>query len=250
MFCFQKPQINQEHKKNYINKHQYYISRAKMTIHKIEKDIIHIHAGGIEPNIYLINRNTLIDSGLCLHEDLLVKNLDSIGIKPEDIERIINTHCHHDHTAANRMFKNAKILIHEKDADAIETGDNLKTCAFIFGKEAKKQKVSLRLHDGDNIRIGSTKLKVIHTPGHTDGSICIYDEKRHILFSGDTAFSDGYGRIDFESGSKKYMISSIDKLCSIPVKTLLPGHGNVIENKEKYINKMLHQIRKNVMLSS
>ncbi|MBW6451212.1 MAG: MBL fold metallo-hydrolase [DPANN group archaeon] len=217
-----------------------------MKIKKIAKDIIYIHAGSMEPNIYLINNDTLIDTGLCLHKERLIKCIKSVGIEPENIKTIINTHCHHDHTSANVLFTNAKILIHEKDAFCIESGDSLKTGAFMFGKEAKKQKISLKLHDNDSIRIGDVKFTIINTPGHTDGSICIYDEKRQILFSGDTIFSETYGRVDLESGSKKDMKNSIEKLLSIKIKTLLPGHGDVIENNEHKINTLLHELKKEV----
>ena len=78
------------------------------------------------------------------------------------------------------------------------------------------------LHDGD--RIGS--LRVIHTPGHTPGGICLYDPEAKLLFSGDTVFTGGsFGRYDFPGGDRKALGASIERLAALDVEGLYPGHG-------------------------
>ena len=81
------------------------------------------------------------------------------------------------------------------------------------------------LHDGD--RIGS--LRVIRTPGPTPGGICLYDEKRKLLFSGDTVFTGGsFGRYDFPGGDRAALTASIERLSTLDVEGLYPGHGEPV----------------------
>jgi glyoxylase-like metal-dependent hydrolase (beta-lactamase superfamily II) len=69
-------------------------------------------------------------------------------------------------------------------------------------------------------------LKVIQTPGHTPGSVCLYFEKEEVLFTGDTLFADGVGRTDFSYGSEKDLLASLEKLSKLPPKIkIYPGHG-------------------------
>ncbi len=84
------------------------------------------------------------------------------------------------------------------------------------------------LSEGD--RIGP--LKVIHTPGHTQGSICLYSEEERFLISGDTVFTDGgFGRYDFPGGDRTALARSIGYLASLPVEGLYPGHGTPVHRE-------------------
>jgi glyoxylase-like metal-dependent hydrolase (beta-lactamase superfamily II) len=82
------------------------------------------------------------------------------------------------------------------------------------------------LFDGDTIDLGDHVLKVIWTPGHTDGSMCLYDEMTKSLFSGDTVFSEGVGRTDFPTGSIVELRSSVERISSIDIIGIYPGHGD------------------------
>ncbi len=204
-----------------------------MEIQKITDDIHLIQLGGLESNIYLIKKKVLIDAGLGFHKKILIKALTSLNLPPDNIDRIIFTHAHYDHIGGASLFKNAKIAIHTDDAPTLETGDSTKSCAFAFGKELKKTKVDLKLFDSDTIRIDNISLKVIHTPGHTEGSICLYDKDKKILFTGDTIFSDAIGRTDLPGSDEQEMKQSLDLLKTISVTTILPGHGKIIK-KDAY----------------
>ncbi|NOQ56039.1 MAG: MBL fold metallo-hydrolase, partial [Nanohaloarchaea archaeon] len=203
-------------------------------------DIHLIQLGGLESNIYLIKKKVLIDAGLGFHKKILEKALTSLNITPDDIERVIFTHAHYDHVGGASSFKKAKIAIHTDDAEIMETGDNNKSCAFAFGKKLTKTKIDLKLIDSDIIRIDDIALKVIHTPGHTDGSICLYDKNKKILFTGDTIFLNAIGRTDLPGSDGKKMAESLHRLKDIHITTILPGHGKIIEtDAENMINKTI-----------
>ena len=141
------------------------------------------------------------------------------------ITHIINTHGHSDHTAGNRALKaatEAKLLIHELDADRLGTVMH-KTFSRILGGQGSPRPDGL-LRDDDLIRIGETSLKVIHTPGHTPGSICLYADGH--LFTGDTLFVGAVGRIDLPGGSRLQLRMSFrEKIFTLPGGTIVwPGH--------------------------
>src|ERR1039457_3115494 len=86
----------------------------------------------------------------------------------------------------------------------------------------------IQLVNGQKVNIGpNTTLKVIHTPGHTEGSICLYEEKLGVLFSGDTLFSGGYGRFDGMGADSQALVASLKQIMALPGSTdVYPGHGN------------------------
>ena len=211
-----------------------------MEIKKITDDIHLIHLGGMESNIYLIKRKVLIDTGLGSHKKMLSTAFDSLGVNAKDIERIIFTHAHYDHTGSAQKFTNATTAIHTDDASILETGDSDKSCAFAFGKTLKPIKINLKLNDNDIIRIDDIRLEVISTPGHTKGSICLYDKDNHILFSGDTIFSNTIGRTDLPGSDMDEMKSSLKKLKNLNVSKILPGHGRIVEkDADRHINQII-----------
>ncbi|MHA2499102.1 MAG: MBL fold metallo-hydrolase [Candidatus Hodarchaeales archaeon] len=105
--------------------------------------------------------------------------------------------------------------------------------------------IERQVRDGDIVDLGDIAFEVLQTPGHTAGSICLYEPKRHWLFSGDTVFADGsFGRTDLVSGSSPQLIASLQKLASLPVEALFPGHmRSVLSNGSEHIAES-HQIAK------
>lgn len=141
------------------------------------------------------------------------------------IKYILNTHSHIDHTMGNRRMKEltgAKIIIHAYEAeDLIHQPPYLLN---LFSAEPSPP-ADILVFDGDEIIIGEVSLKVIHTPGHSRGSICLYSQG--IVFTGDTLFVGGVGRTDLEGGSFEELQSSIrKKLFVLPDETVVaPGHN-------------------------
>lgn len=201
-------------------------------------NIILVRLSGSDSNIYLIG-NTVVDAGTGLNFARLYEIFKVLKKDFENIKLVINTHAHFDHIGGNGYFLNAKIAIHESDANILETGNEEKSNAEFFNGKLRPRKVDLKLKDGQIIN----GLKVIHTPGHTPGSICLYNEKEKILFSGDTIFADGVGRTDLIGGSKEQLKNSLEKLAKLKMGKILPGHGEpVLKNG----NKILESISKNL----
>ena len=130
---------------------------------------------------------------------------------------VVNTHCHFDHVGGNHYFK-GKVFAHPLDAEHIRKADEY-TQKQMFGMELEPQEVQ---ELGKEFR----GWEVIHTPGHTQGSICLF--KDGVLISGDTLFADGHGRTDLIGGDEKQMQATLEKLEALDYEVLLPGHGERI----------------------
>lgn len=182
--------------------------------------MITLAGSGLSSNVYLLleDKPTLIDTGL--GRGLL----DEIAkhIPPEEIELVINTHCHFDHIGGNALLPDAEVIMHELAAKAVTGGRQDIVLNVLFKGELDKR-VDRTVSEGDFIDLGSAKLRVLHTPGHTAGSICLLLEEK--LFTGDTLFSGSYGRVDLPTGNEGDMRRSLEKLVSVSYSTAFPGHG-------------------------
>ena len=140
------------------------------------------------------------------------------------IKYVVNTHGHADHTCGNRTVLSktgADLVVHREDAGEILRGLN-KAFSLAMGKRPSPEAHRL-VTDGDFIKIGQTGLKVIHTPGHSAGSICLYGDGH--LFTGDTLFVGAVGRTDLKGGSLEILLDSLRKLLALPSETRVwPGH--------------------------
>jgi hydroxyacylglutathione hydrolase len=115
--------------------------------------------------------------------------------------------------------------IHKADLEGIN--DEYFSVSVLFGERPPSVKPTIVYEEGDKIEIGNGEhLEVIHTPGHSRGSMCLYEPVSKSLFSGDTVFpGGGFGRMDFEGSEPDKMLDSIEKLTKLDVKTLYSGHG-------------------------
>lgn len=190
-----------------------------------------------DSNSYLIDNSgsdsefnfILVDTGTGDNDGYLYSAIKSIGFNPNDIDLIVNTHCHFDHVGGNYFFPNVKIAIGEYDAKSLMDSDSKLTASGLFGSKIKRHDVDIQLKEGDKI----ANFDVIHTPGHTSGGISLYDGE--ILISGDTIFANGgVGRMDL-GGSIEDMKNSLTKLKNLDVEYLLPGHGPWVDNGNKHI---------------
>lgn len=142
------------------------------------------------------------------------------------VKYIIDTHGHPDHVCGNGPIKEetgAKIIMHKQDAIFFwqpEVKDYFSMLGLPESPEPEKL-----VDEGDTIFFGNESLKVLHTPGHTPGGICLYSEPN--CFTGDTLFVGGVGRTDFPGGSSQELLQSIkNKLLTLPPETFIwPGHG-------------------------
>ncbi len=153
-----------------------------------------------------------------------------------NIKLILLTHCHFDHVYSAeelRSLTQAKIVIHELDAKGL-LDSNVNLSAMMGGSPISFS-ADIKAADGEEIDLGNTKIKVIHTPGHTKGSVCYLAEDN--LFSGDTLFSGSVGRTDFPTGSFSDMIKSMQRLMALDGEfSVYPGHGSStkLSSEKKY----------------
>ena len=198
--------------------------------------------GMLSTNCYLASSKEtkeaiLLDPGLDFSAEAK-PILDSISTGKLTVKYIVNTHGHDDHIKGNMLFQqklNVPICIHSLDEH------------FIEGTEKSKFPRNITLENGSIVKFGGENLKVLHTPGHTPGSICLVGEK--LVFTGDTLFAGGIGRTDFPGGSMNEMRRSLEKLISLSDSLLVyPGHGETsMIGEEKRSNPFLDNRSKDLL---
>lgn len=156
-------------------------------------------------------------------QEKILKQIQAHGVT---VEWIVNTHGHWDHTAGNEAMARltgAGILIHEFDAPRLKSWSNRLFSRFLGGRTSPEPVQVLR--DNDVISFGAESLTVVHTPGHTEGGICLHTPGH--LFTGDTLFTEGCGRTDLPGGSMNQLLDSIRRrILTLPDETIIwPGHN-------------------------
>ncbi|MHC4570833.1 MAG: MBL fold metallo-hydrolase [Planctomycetota bacterium] len=188
--------------------------------------------GAYQTNCYILRSSVadkdclIIDTGLEAGE--LVDFLQRHELNPV---AVVLTHGHADHitglVALRDKFPNTKVYIHKLDAEMLTSAkDNLSALAGVL---FMSEPADFLIEEGNVIEEANIKLQVLHTPGHTQGGICLYSKDEGIVFSGDTLFADSVGRTDFPGGDIKQLTTGIkEKLCVLPDETVVyPGHGPV-----------------------
>jgi hydroxyacylglutathione hydrolase len=195
------------------------------------KGVHMIYGEGLCSNIFVIGKEkaTIIDTGVGNWMNPVWPQLTEIGIKPQNVEKVIITHAHHDHVSGVFIIlekAKPKVYVHQRDTKYI---------ASYLGETLVK------VEEGDIIQTELWPLEVIWTPGHTEGGMCLYAKEERILFSGDTVFPEGnFGNFNGESGGYRQLLNSIKKLTQLKVDIMLAGHGApVYEDAENNIKMAL-----------
>ena len=202
-----------------------------------------VSVGPLETNCYILfDENTknaiIIDPGDSYEK--IAQAIDSLSLTPKII---INTHGHADHIGANNQIKdkyNCEIYIHSLDANALV--DPEENMSLFLGNPISSYSANKKLNEDDEIILDGISLKVIHTPGHTEGSICLLGENE--IFTGDTLFNLSVGRTDLPGGDIEDLKKSLNKLKQLPpALKVYSGHGE--ESSLEYEIKHNPYLRKN-----
>jgi hydroxyacylglutathione hydrolase len=194
--------------------------------------VIKLTFGPFQENTYIIYDETLecivIDPGCsnAAEQAQLIKTIDDMGLKPV---RLINTHCHVDHIPGNPLIAETYHIGLEIHPDEVPVLRDAPNFADIFQIEMAGEQPPVRayINDGDVIRFGKTSLKTLLTPGHSPGSISLYNEPDGYVISGDVLFYRSVGRYDLPGASGPVLFNSImSRLMILPddVK-VYSGHG-------------------------
>jgi len=200
--------------------------------------INHYVVGQVQTNCYVVINDEnkecfIIDPGASAKQ--LAERVRNDELKPV---AILLTHGHFDHAgAAEELAKEfgVKIYVHEAEKDTLQ--DANKNVSWMVGK-SESYRADIFLKDEQELELADMKIKVFHTPGHTEGGCCYYLPEDGVVFSGDTLFAQSVGRTDFPGGSMSQIVRSIQEKLMIlsDDTTVYPGHNEIttIETERKY----------------
>ena len=197
-----------------------------------------ILSGEFQENCYIVYDDTskkaiIIDPGQ--DGKKVIDKIEKLKLKPE---LLINTHGHFDHTFSDDIIRqkyNIPLAIHKDDTEMLS--DACKNFSTIIGRPAIINDADIIFDKEETIETSFCKYSVIHTPGHSEGSICILIN--NVLFSGDTVFKNSIGRTDLYGGNYEELILSLQKIKKLPLDTIIcPGHGPFTTLKDELKNNM------------
>ena len=226
------PQIRTDLPFNLLKKHK--ALREAVTSSKLKfvnMEIKTFHFNPLMVNTYILSDETreavIVDPGNCrFYEDGQIR--EYVADNHLDVKYIINTHPHIDHIAGNPWCMaeyHPELLMHEA---GMPIYNKAFAYAAAFGFETEKMPAPDRvLQEGDVVTFGNQKLKVLYTPGHCDGSICLYSADNKLIITGDLIFELSVGRSDLPTGNEALLQQSIrEKILPLPDEvTILSGHG-------------------------
>ena len=201
---------------------------------------------------------SIVDAGLMGKGGYKIQSIQKLGIKLSDIKRVIMTHTHLDHIGCLKEIReqipHAELWIHEEEAHPIERGDERgvygmemfrSMCQSQYGLKSGdfKFNVDRKLKEGGKLDIGGLSWEVLHIPGHSAGSVALYERSRKVLIPGDVVYADyAIGRFDLHGADGSVLKNSLLRLAELEVEVLLPGHNRVVKGvKPGYIRDTARQ---------
>jgi len=175
-------------------------------------------------NTYLIDAGAriLVDPGHSHLFDHVEKGLAALGINRRSIDLVVVTHAHPDHMESALLFESPTMKTFPRE--------DFLYIKRLAGDGYPIPEPDFFLVEGD-LEVGNTRLQVIHTPGHTPGSVCLFWPEKGALFCGDVIFVNGIGRTDLPGSSAAALKESIKRLKSLDAQIVLPGHGRLLKGR-------------------
>ena len=184
-------------------------------LQKINEEVYKVSC---DSNIYYIKPlDLVIDTGNFQERAIVERELASV-VDLSTIKTVIFTHLHYDHIGNFNIFPNAKFYAHKEEITYFEQNKEGAVLNPVIVKKFTPKLISVA-----RLKLPK-RYEIIHTPGHTCGSICVLDTQKKILFSGDTLFYDGHGRVDLPSSEPQKMEKSLDIIGDLDFELLCPGH--------------------------
>lgn len=211
----------------------------------------------LDCNIFLLQdgeKLCVIDTGNGLSLPALISSMETLGLDIQNVTHVILTHDHLDHVMGiypllEILTQRPEILAHTYCADMLEEGEEQRIVPRMFGASAKTFNITVvpipnitRLTEGSEFTFGEFTFQTLYSPGHSKGSICLYEPTKRILLSGDVVFPQGsFGRYDFPGCSLQDLIRSIQRLTTLKeVELLCAGH----------MSPVLHDASRHIALSA
>jgi len=221
-----------------------------MPVVEILKDLFFIERGYLNGNhlLYRSESPILIDTGYISDFSDTKKHLESLGVEIEDVSQIINTHCHCDHIGGNRIVQEESgcdIALHSMGKHFMDTRDDWSTWWRYYNQEADFFDCTQVLKDGDIINVGPHEFEILYTPGHASDGIVLYNKKEKILISSDTLWENDLAvmTIRIEGSTALFqMMASLERLESLDISMVYPGHGKPFKEVKPAISKSKKRI--------
>ncbi len=216
-------------------------------MHPVEilKDLYFIERGFLNANhfVYRSENPILIDTAYIADFDETAGLIEQLGVKLSDVQLIVSTHCHCDHIGGNKQIQDQSgcdIALHKIGKYFIDTRDDWATWWKYYNQEAEFFDATTALNDGDALAIGPHDFEVIHTPGHAAEGIVLYNRKARLLISSDTLWKNDMALMTLRiegSAALFQMLESLEKLESLDVRMVYPGHGPPFKDMQKAISR-------------
>lgn len=218
---------------------------AKPETVEILKDLFFIERGFLNANhfVYRSANPILIDTGYVAGFTETTDLIAQVDVKLSDVQLIVSTHCHCDHIGGNKWIQDLSgcdIALHKIGKYFVDTRNNWATWWKYFNQEADFFDCTRALNDGDVLPIGPHEFEIIHTPGHAADGIVLYNRGERLLISSDTLWKNDMAVMNLRiegSAAPFQMLESLDKLESLDVQMVYPGHGPPFRDMPKALAK-------------
>ncbi len=204
-----------------------------------------------DSHVYLVGKEgsedfSIIDCGLMEMGSYKIDEIEGCGIRLEHVKRIIMTHTHLDHIGCIKEILKAipaaEVWVHKNEASYLERGDerivwgnrmfeSMIRAQYHIPKDFFQMDVHRKLEGGETLLLGGISFKVVHVPGHSTGSIGLFNEENRLFLSGDTIYADGaIGRFDLVSADPLLLKKSLELIADLDIEILLPCHNRIVKS--------------------